>query len=269
LISGDAGVENKVVDHQVDLFAEERQELLLQLLRTHGKVRVEDASTLFGVSLDTIRRDLNRLVRAGIAIRTHGGALIRTKPAQILAEDKTASDPKSTIGKTAARLVKENSLVLFDSGSTSLEVAKNVPVDLAFIAVTNNLAVAETLARRPGTTVVIASGRILRNSMSIVGADVLRFLRSVHADLCFLGACSIGLEFGVGAIEADELPIKQQMVESSAKVIALAAKEKFSAAAAFSVCPLSSVDSIITDQNPPQSLLDRYQAIQVATGSHN
>jgi DeoR/GlpR family transcriptional regulator of sugar metabolism len=69
----------------------------------------------------------------------------------------------------------------------------------------------------------------------------------------------------VGAIEADELPIKQQMIESSAKVIALAAKEKFSAAAAFSVCPLSAVDSIITDQSPPQWLLDRYQAIQVAT----
>ena len=248
-----------------DLFAEERQALLLEALRTHGKVRVEDASTLFGVSPDTIRRDLNGLVRAGIAIRTHGGALIRTKPAKTVAKDKTGLDPKSTIGKTAASLVKESSLVLFDSGSTSLEVAKNVPVGLAFIAVTNNLAVAETLARRPGTTVIIASGRILKNSMSIVGGDVLRFLRSVHADLCFLGACSIGLESGVGAIEADELPIKQQMIESSAKVIALAAKEKFSAAAAFSVCPLSAVDSIITDQNPQQSLLDRYQAIQIAT----
>jgi DeoR/GlpR family transcriptional regulator of sugar metabolism len=247
------------VDHQVDLFAEERQELLLELLRTDSKVRVQDASALFGVSPDTIRRDLNRLVRAGIAIRTHGGALIRTKPA------KTGSDPKSTIGQMAASLVKENSLVLFDSGSTSLEVAKNVPLGLAFIAVTNNLAVAETMARRPGTTVILASGRILKNSMSIVGGEVLRFLRSVHADLCFLGACSIGLEFGVGAIEADELPIKQQMIESSAKVIALAAKEKFSAVAAFSVCPLNAVDTIITDQSPPQSRLNRYQAIQVAT----
>ena len=253
------------MDHQADLFAEERQELLLELLRTDGKARVQDASALFGVSPDTIRRDLYRLVRAGIAIRTHGGALIRTKPAKTVAEDKTGSDPQSTIGQMAASLVKENSLVLFDSGSTSLEVAKNVPVGLAFIAATNNLAVAETLARRPGTTVILASGRILKNSMSIVGGEVLRFLRSVHADLCFLGACSIGLEFGVGAIEADELPIKQQMIESSAKVIALAAKEKFSAAAAFSVCPLNAVDTIITDQSPPQSLLDRYQAIQVAT----
>ena len=87
----------------------------------------------------------------------------------------------------------------------------------------------------------------------------------MHSHLCFLGACSIGLEFGVGAIEADELPIKQQMVESSAKVIALASNEKFAAAAAFSVCPLSAVDTIITDQSPPRSLLDRYQAIRVAT----
>ena len=55
------------------------------------------------------------------------------------------------------------------------------------------------------------------------------------------------------------------MIQSSAKVIALASKEKFSAAAAFSVCPVSAVDTIITDQNPPQSLLDGYQAFQVAT----
>jgi DeoR/GlpR family transcriptional regulator of sugar metabolism len=148
------------VDHQVDLFAEERQELLLELLRTDGKVRVQDASALFGVSPDTIRRDLNRLVRAGIAIRTHGGALIRTKPAKTVAEDKTGSEPKFTIGQTAARLVKENSLVLFDSGSTSLEVSKSVPVGLVFIAVTNSLAVAETLAGRPGQRSSLPPGGI-------------------------------------------------------------------------------------------------------------
>jgi DeoR/GlpR family transcriptional regulator of sugar metabolism len=254
------------VDSKVDLFVEERQELLLQILRTQGKVRVEDASALFGVSPDTIRRDLNRLVRAGLAYRTHGGALITAKPPDILARDRM-SDPKFRIGKKAASLVKVNSLILFDTGWTSLEVAKNVPAGLAFTAVTNNLAVAEALARRPGTTVIIASGRILKNSMSIVGDDVLHFLKSVRADLCFLGACSIGLEFGVGAIEPDELPIKQQMIQSSAKVIALASNEKFSATTALSVCPLCAVDTIITDQKPPESLLERYQAFDVASGA--
>lgn len=252
------------MDSKADLFVEERQELLLEILRTKGKVRVQDASALFGVSLDTIRRDLNRLVRAGLAYRTHGGALIRAKSPAAVAEE---SDPKSRIGKKAASLVKENSLILFDSGWTSLEVAKNVPVGLAFTAVTNNLSVAEALARRPGVTVIIASGRILKNSMSIVGGEVLTFLRSVRADLCFLGACSIGLEFGVGAIELDELPIKQQMIQSSAKVIALASNEKFSATAALSVCPLRAVDTIITDQKPPKSLLERYRAFEVAAGA--
>src|SRR5580704_17658643 len=108
------------VDSKVDLFVEERQELLLEVLRTHGKVRVQDASARFGVSPDTIRRDLNRLVRAGLAYRTHGGALIRTKSPAAVAQDKRGSDPKSRIGKKAASLVKENSLILFDSGRTSL-----------------------------------------------------------------------------------------------------------------------------------------------------
>jgi DeoR/GlpR family transcriptional regulator of sugar metabolism len=255
------------VDHRVDLFVEERQELLLELLRTHGKVRVQDVSALFGVSPDTIRRDLNRLVRAGIASRTHGGALLRTKPANTVAEDKTRSDTKSRIGQKAASLVKENSLILFDSGWTSVEVAKNVPIGLAFTAVTNNLAVAEALAPRPGTTIIIASGRILKNSRSIVGEEVLQFLKSVRADLCFLGACSIGLEFGVGAVEPEELPIKKQMIQSSARVIALASNEKFSATAALSVCPLHAVDTIITDQKPPESLLERHQAFEVAAGA--
>jgi DeoR/GlpR family transcriptional regulator of sugar metabolism len=254
----------RVVDSKVDLFAEERQELLLEVLRANGKVRVQDASTRFGVSPDTIRRDLNRLVRAGIAYRTHGGALIRAKTPHTIGEDRMVFDPKSRIGKKAASLVKRHSLILFDSGWTSVEVAKNVPAGLAFTAVTNNLGVAEILARRPETTVIVVSGRILKNSMSIVGGEVLRFLRSVRADLCFLGACSVGLEFGVGAIEADELPIKQQMIESSTTVIALASNEKFTAKAAFSVCPLSTVDTIITDQKPPKSLLERYQAFEVA-----
>jgi DeoR/GlpR family transcriptional regulator of sugar metabolism len=228
---------------------------------------VQDASARFGVSPDTIRRDLNRLVRAGLAYRTHGGALIRTKSPAAVAEDKRGSDPKSRIGKKAASLVKENSLILFDSGRTSLEVAKNVPAGLPFTAVTNNLSVAEALARRPGVTVIIASGRTLKNSMSVVGDEVLRFLKSVRADLCFLGACSIGLEFGVGAIELDELPIKRQMIQSSAKVIALASNEKFSATAALSVCPLRSIDTIITDQKPPKSLLECYRAFEVSAGA--
>lgn len=255
------------MDSKVDLFVEERQELLLEVLRTHGKVRVHAASAHFGVSPDTIRRDLNRLVRAGLAYRTHGGALIRAKSPAAVAEDKRGPDPKSKIGKKAASLVKENSLILFDSGWTSVEVAKNVPIGLAFTAVTNNLAVAEALARRPGTTIIIASGRILKNSMSIVGEEVLQFLKSVRADLCFLGACSIGLEFGVGAIEPDELPIKQQMIQSSARVIALASNEKFSATPALSVCPLRAVDTIITDQKPPESLLERYPAFDVVSGA--
>jgi len=255
------------VEGSDDLFPEERQALLLKLLRAKGRLLVQDASTQLGVSVDTIRRDLNRLVRAGFAHRTHGGALMTAKALNSLPGHCTMSDPESSIGKKAASLVKADSVIVFDSGCTCLEVAKNIPTDVAFTAVTNNLAVAQALARRPGTTVIVATGRVLKGSMSIVGDEFVRLLKSVRADLCFLGACSIGPETGVGAIEPDELPIKQQMIESASKVIAVASGEKFSATATFSVCPLNTLDAIITDQKPPKSLLERFEAFEVATAT--
>jgi DeoR/GlpR family transcriptional regulator of sugar metabolism len=255
------------VETSDDFFPEERQGLLLNLLRANGKVLIQDASAQFGVSVDTIRRDLNQLVRAGFAHRTHGGAMLKAKVLNLLPRNCTRSDPKSSLGKMAARLVKPNSVIIFDSGRTCVQVAKNIPAKVAFTAVTSNLAVAEALARRPGTTVIIATGRVLKSSRSIVGAEVVRLLQSVRADLCFLGACCIGPETGVGAIELEELPIKQQMIESASRVIAVASGEKFNATATYSVCPLNTLDAIITDQKPPKSILERFEALEVETAT--
>jgi DeoR/GlpR family transcriptional regulator of sugar metabolism len=254
------------VKGKVDLFAEERQELLLEILRSKGKVFVGNASVHFGVSPDTIRRDLDQFVRVGLASRVHGGALLKANPVgELPHNNKGVEDPKHLIGKKAACLVESNSLVIFDSGLTSLEVAKNLPVGLAFTAVTNSPAVAAVLVSRPSTTVILVSGRILKSSMSIVGDKALAFLKCVHADLCFLEVCAVGLESGVGTLEADELPIKKQMVESSSKVVAVASNEKFSATAPFTVCPLSTVDTIVTNRATPESLLERYQTLGITT----
>src|SRR5262249_27180016 len=136
-----------------DLFPEERQALLLKLLRAKGRLLVQDASTQLGVSVDTIRRDLNRLVRAGFAHRTHGGALLTAKALNSLPGPCTTSDPKPSIGQRAASLVKADSVVVFDSGWTCLDVAKNIPTDVAFTAVANNPAPAGALDRRPRATI--------------------------------------------------------------------------------------------------------------------
>ena len=171
---------------KAELFAEERQELLLEILRSKGKVFTRNASAHFGVSPDTIRRDLDGFVRAGIAYRVHGGAVITTAPARgVQFEKKGVDDRKRAVGKKAASLVESDSLIIFDSGSSSLEVAKNIPIDLRFTAVTNNLAAAKVLSRRPRTQVIVLGGRILKASMSLVGDQALALLKSIRADICF------------------------------------------------------------------------------------
>src|SRR5471032_2858903 len=126
-----------------------RQSQIVVLLRQSGRVAVEDLAAHFGVTLQTIRRDLNEMSEAKLLVRVHGGAIIASGVANLAYEARqlVAHQHKRLIGEAAARLVPDNASLLINIGTTTEEVAKALTSHSGLLVITNNLHVANELHR--------------------------------------------------------------------------------------------------------------------------
>src|SRR5277367_352491 len=149
-----------------------RQTEILAILRQSGRAAVEDLAAQFGVTLQTIRRDLNELSEAKLAVRVHGGAILASGVANLAYEARqlVAHQHKRLIGEAAARLVPDNASLLINIGTTTEEVAKALAGHSGLLVITNNLHVASELYRNQSVQVIITGGSIRRGDGGIVGA---------------------------------------------------------------------------------------------------
>src|SRR2546426_12240573 len=108
----------------------ERRRSIMQALQREGKVYASELSKLLQVSEDTIRRDLRELAAAGELQRVHGGALPRL-PAQASFSERQQQAPgaRAAIAQAAARLIRQDQIIILDGGTTPLQVAEHLPLD--------------------------------------------------------------------------------------------------------------------------------------------
>src|ERR1700752_2322709 len=180
------------------MLTEERPHRILERLRVQGRVLASDLVAEFGVSADTVRRDLRELDDAGMLRRVHGGALPRpgdTDP--LLIRARRAPEAKASIARRAAQIVHDGQVVTLDGGTTTLEVARALPEHLSATVVTNSLPIALALADRPRGEVVVIGGRLRGPAGVTVGAAAVAALAAVRADVLFLGVCGLHPEIGV------------------------------------------------------------------------
>lgn len=230
------------------MLTEERRQAILRMLGERGRVTALDLSAAFSVSEDTIRRDLRELAAAGLLRKVHGGALPASQGTATYAVRQTQSQQaKAAIAEEAVKLVQPGQVVVIDCGTTTLEVAKRMPSDLDLTVVTNSLPIAMELATRPGLKVLMVGGRVTESSLGTQGVATVDAFRSIRADLCFLGVCSLDAASGVTVPDVEEAHVKRAMVEEAARVITLASAEKIGTTSAFFVAPIEGIDVLITD----------------------
>ena len=226
----------------------ERKQAILERLEHDGRVVASQLVTGLGVSEDTVRRDLRDLADQGLLHRVHGGALASAPATVSFARRlEVGQEEKIALADAALPLLDEARVIVLDGGTTALELARRLPPLYAGTVVTNAPPVASALASHPNAEVVLVGGRLLKDAQVAVGAVAVEALRTVRADVCVLGICSLHPDAGVTTLDNDEADVKRAMVACSGVVIALATADKLRSASPWVVASLADVDHLVTD----------------------
>jgi DeoR/GlpR family transcriptional regulator of sugar metabolism len=243
------------------MLSEERRELILDRLRREGKVVAAELSSALGVSPDTVRRDLRDLDEAGLLRRVHGGALpaaVGARPYSVRLEQ--APEAKSAIAHATSRLFRDGQVIVLDSGTTTLEVARALPPELEATVITNSPPIATALADHPTVEVAVLGGMLMKEGNALIGAATVNALQSVRADVLVLGVCSLHPEVGITVLDLEESYVKRAMIANAAEVVAVSAADKLGSAAPYVIAPLAELTYLVTEAGASPQQIDGFRS---------
>jgi len=232
--------------------AEERRARITAYVEASGIARVPELSDEFGVSEVTVRSDLEALTRAGRLLRFRGGA-VSSRAAREPSPDGAATE-KDRIARHAARIVESGQSVVIDVGSTTTAVARALldRSDLEDVTViTNALNIALLLEpATPRFTIVVTGGTLRPRQHSLVDPFGVDLLNQLSPDLAFVGCDGVDLEGGITNVNLPEAAIKRTILARAERPIIVADSSKLGQVQLGPVCPLETIDTVITGARP-------------------
>lgn len=250
------------------LLPAQRRQRIVEFLRRHGAVTLQQLEQALRVSMSTLRRDLDALAVDGQVDRTHGGALLRHQEYSTFEPDHVAAAElspreKQAIGSAAASALVPRQSVIFDSGSTVLEAARAVVQrNIPLTAVTNDLAIAQLLGTGPMIHVHVFGGVLRAGSNTLTGDVLIEGARAIGADVLLLGAHAV--TDGVLTETAPEVAsVKRALLSAAASKRLLVDSSKFRPRTFMRVASVTELDEIITDERVPKEEIERLRALGV------
>ena len=233
------------------MFAEERKLKIIDLLNQNKKVTVTELVRLFNVSSATIRSDLRELNDKGQIIRTHGGAIVETgagfEPDTEQKRDLNLP-AKQQIARLAIGLINDGDTVVFDTGTTTLELARLLGQHRRVTAVTNDFEIARVLEEMNSITVLMLGGEVRKKFHCTVGAAGTNMLAQLTVDKAFMGTNSLSIAKGASTPNIQQAETKKAMIASAKKVILLCSNRKLGKDSFAHFASLDRIDTLIIDQ---------------------
>jgi DeoR family transcriptional regulator, fructose operon transcriptional repressor len=242
-------------------FAPERRERVRQIVRAQRAVRVEDLRSQLGVSLATIRRDLDELESAGELRRVHGGAIaVDERHVEPLFDAKAVQriEAKRRIARRAAELIEPAETVYLDSGSSVLELARLLAARDDITVVTNSLPVIVELVGR-GPRVIVIGGQLRPLSQAIVGPLTRLMLNELYVDRAFLGTFALSLDAGMTTTDPAEAYTKELVLDRARQVVLLADSQKLGTRSFAHAGRLDQIDVLVTDVQPDEGAMRSFE----------
>lgn len=237
----------------------ERRQLISAMVRERGSVQVAPLAERFGVSMQTIRKDLHFLAERGVAERSYGGAIAAdavnfTMEAPVETKRAINTGEKARIGALAATLVAPGESIVLDSGTTTLEIARHLPDEEGITVVTNDLEILAVLARKERITSVMLGGTLRRRNRAFYGAQTVAALEDLHVDKLFLGVDGFDVERGITTHYEPEAILNRKMVDAASQVIAVTDHSKFGRVCLHRILNIGEIDQLVTDEEAPESI---------------
>lgn len=245
-----------------ELSAMERRSLIAQMVMENGVVYLTELVEKFKITETSIRRDLTLLEEAGRLKRIHGGAVNTSgniRSDSFSEKMQLHNSAKQRIGKAAAELIRPHDVLLLDSGTTTLEIVKQIPPELkqgtAITLVTNSLPISQEVLAWPSPNLIVLGGIYLPDYQATAGPQTLQQLNELTADCVFLGTDGLTLTGGVTTANILMAEVDRLMVDRSRKVVLVTDSSKFGRIGFVPAAPLNRFQTIITDTDAPQDLV--------------
>jgi DeoR family transcriptional regulator of aga operon len=235
---------------------------ILQLLSEHGSVDVADLAGRLGVSEATIRRDLQTLADQQLLEREHGGAIFQGAAYELPVRYRggQARAEKQRIAAAALHRVPEGGVVALTGGTTTTELGRLLARGPEVSVVTNALNIAADLAIRPNIKLIVTGGVARGASYELVGPLADATLAKINIDLAFIGVDGIDAEAGLTTQNETEAATDRALIARSRKVIVVADASKLGRVVFASICPVSVVSELITDDHADHAEVQRLRA---------
>ncbi|MBY6091712.1 DeoR/GlpR family DNA-binding transcription regulator [Maritimibacter alkaliphilus] len=236
----------------------ERRSRIAEAVAAAGQMSVEALADLFEVSAETIRRDLAQLDEAGRLQKMHGGArrprLHIEGPLPERMEEDTAG--KEEIGRKLAAHVRPGETIFVDTGSTTVIGARALAEVPGLTVITNSLGVAQVLGQAGGTVkVFLLGGAYGAGNAQTVGPMVIDQIDRFQADQAVITVAAVDAETGAMDSDAQEAHVARAMMARSERVVVLANGAKIGRRAAFRLCRLDAIDTLITNVTPDEAFM--------------
>lgn len=243
-----------------------RQLRLLDTVRSRGTVSVEQLADMLGVTLQTVRRDVQRLSDAGLLARFHGGVRVPGSTTQNIAHPQRETlnaGGKARIAQAVAARVPHNCSLILNIGTTAEAIARALLRHRGLTVITNNLHVAHILVDNPDCEVIVTGGSVRARDRALVGEATIDFLRQFKVDIALLGCSGIEADGTVRDFDLREVKVAQAILAQGREAWLAADASKFNRAAMVQLAPLARFDCLFTDAPPPAPFPELLDAAQV------
>ena len=244
--------------------ASQRREIISRMVRDHGRVRVTELMEEFGLTDTSIRRDLSILEDQGILSRVHGGAVSTREGLRTTALEERINNQgaeKRLIGKVAASFIEPKDVIILDSGTTVLQVAKHIPDAVRNMntlrIVTNSTLLLDEIGIWASPNLLLLGGIFLPEHRATVGPELLGSLNQITANRAFLGCDGLTLDGGPTSAHPLVAEAGRMMASRSEQVIVLADNTKLGKAGLVPIMPIEKIDLLITDRLAPETIVTR------------
>ena len=248
------------------MLAVERRNLILEKLQEEKRVVVSELSQLYQVSEETIRRDLDKLHKDGLAIKSYGGAIINEDtniemPFNI--RKKRNVEGKQKIAELISGLVEDGDHLVLDASTTAVFIAKALKQKERLTIITNSVEIIIELSDITGWNIICSGGRLKEGYLALTGPGATESMSAYNTEKAIISCKGFDLEKGITDMDEQFSQAKQTMMKTAKKRILAVDHSKFDKVAFSKICNITDLDIIVTDKKPENKWLSLLERLEI------